>query len=84
MEEMSPYSKVPDAFTGLVLSLQSRDAWCKQASWKISPEGIVDKGDMKGTWYKDYTNLVRRDGVIYILNDLATRAEILRQNYDDP
>ncbi|KAF7502158.1 hypothetical protein GJ744_006877 [Endocarpon pusillum] len=31
-EEISPYDKVPDALISHLLSLQSRDAWCKQAS----------------------------------------------------
>jgi hypothetical protein len=81
---MSPYGKVPDALTSHLLSLQSRDAWCTQAIWKSSPKGIVKKGDMRGKWCEDHASLVRCDGVIYVPNDPATRAEILRQNHDDP
>jgi Integrase zinc binding domain/Integrase core domain/Chromo (CHRromatin Organisation MOdifier) domain len=83
-EEMSPYGKVPDALISHLLSLQSRDAWCKQAAWKTSPEGIVKKGEMRGKWHEDHASLIRRDGAIYIPNVPATRAEILRQNHDDP
>jgi Reverse transcriptase (RNA-dependent DNA polymerase)/RNase H-like domain found in reverse transcriptase/Integrase zinc binding domain/Chromo (CHRromatin Organisation MOdifier) domain/Integrase core domain len=83
-EEMSPYGKVPDALTSHLLSLQSRDAWCSQAIWKRSPHGIVEKGDMKGKWHEDHASLMRCDGAIYVPNDPATRAEILRQNHDDP
>jgi RNase H-like domain found in reverse transcriptase/Reverse transcriptase (RNA-dependent DNA polymerase)/Integrase zinc binding domain/Integrase core domain/Chromo (CHRromatin Organisation MOdifier) domain len=83
-EEMSPYGKVPDALTSHLLSLQARDAWCKQAAWKSSPDHIVKQGDMKGEWCEDTAGLVRCDGAIFVPNDPATRAEILRQNHDDP
>jgi hypothetical protein len=44
---MSLYGKVSDALTSHLLSLQARDAWYRQASWKASSEHIVKEGDIK-------------------------------------
>ena len=35
-------------------------------------------------WVVDDRGLVQKDGLVFILNDPAVKAEILRVNYDDP
>ena len=83
-EKESPYGRIPNALTTLLLSLQAKDAWCAEQGWKAYPNGVVDKGVFRGRWREDHANLVRCDGAIYVPKDPATRAEILRVNHDDP
>lgn len=64
--------------------LQDQDVWCQEARWSTTPNGRVIKGAFKGTWTVDHAKLVRRDGVVYVPRDPATRQEILRVNHDDP
>ena len=78
-DEASPYGRVPDALTSHLLHLQNRDAFCRKGTWEVSPEA-----SFKGRWTRDEKGLVRRDGMIYIPEDHATRNEILRAHHDDP
>jgi hypothetical protein len=83
-ETESPYGKIPDALTTFLLSIQSKDAWCRKRKWKANPKNQVIRGPYRGRWCEDHAGLVRRDGAVYVPEDSATRAEILRVNHDDP
>ena len=80
----SPYGKIPDALSSFLLHLQSRDAFCRQRTWRASPRNEVESGLFRGRWSVDQMGLTRRDGKIYIPKDLATRKAILRANHDNP
>ena len=83
-EMRAPYGKIPDALTSYLLSLQAEDAWCKEKKWKAYLNGGVPSGPHQGRWCEDPAGLVRCAGRVYVPNDPATRAEILRVNHDDP
>jgi hypothetical protein len=84
LKEESPYGKIPNALTTFLLSLQAKDAWCTEQKWKAYPDNKVTEEPYRGRWCEDPAGLVRCDGAVYVPNDPATRAEILRVNHDDP
>ena len=54
-------------------------------TWAAYPDGVVSGlTPMNGQWRVDQAGIVRRNGLIYILNDLVIKAEILRVNHNDP
>lgn len=67
-----------------VLGLQAQDRWCQDREWATLPGGKVSKGSFRGQWSIDSAGIVRQAGAVYIPDDPATRAEILRVNHDDP
>jgi hypothetical protein len=83
-ESMSPYQDIPRTFTNYLLNLQERDAWYLRKEWKSLLNSEILQGPIKGKWRVNRKGLVRCDGGIYMPYNPATRAEILRMNYDDP
>ena len=77
-------SRIPTSLENLLLHLQSNDEWCKREAWKKHASSKVSKCKFKGLWSQDKQGLVRYDGAVYVPNDPATRAELMRVNHDDP
>ena len=82
--ELSPYGKIPSALTSHLLSLQHRDAFCKERSWEMTSEIEIPNGPFMGRWHRGHDGVVRRAGAVYVPDDKPTRIEILRINHDDP
>jgi hypothetical protein len=70
---VSPYGVIPDALTSHLLSLQSKDAFCQQGTWKSSPNGQIEEKPFRGRWSADRIGLARHNGAVYIPDDLATK-----------
>ena len=84
--ESSGIARILKAIKTLLLHLQAQDEWCSGKGWEIYPNHTVldgEKNGFSGKWSVDDVKLVRCDGAVYVLNDPATRQEIIRANHDD-
>lgn len=79
-----PNDLLPEAQISHLLALQSRDAWLLKGDWQRAVEGQVTSSPYTGKWQRDRWGLIRRNGMVYIPDDSATRMQILRANHDDP
>ena len=77
-------SREDSGILGVLRESQVLDSWVTERRWEQYPAGTVTKGAMQGKWAVDENGIVRRDGMAYVPNDPAIRAEILRVNHDDP
>jgi transposase InsO family protein len=83
-EEAVPATpEIPTSLENRMLHLQASDGWCQQREWEKDPSKKM-KGEFKGDWTVDAKGLVRCNGAVYVPNDPATRAGIMRLNHDDP
>jgi transposase InsO family protein len=67
-----------------ICELQSQDPFIQSKDWCAHPSIQIEDEDMKGHWTMDSKGLVRKDRLVYIPNDPAVRAEVMRVNHDDP
>lgn len=68
-----------------IRGLQPLDPFVSQQKWTLYPDSIVNNAaPYNGKWTVDERGLVRMDGKVFIPDDPAIRAEILRVNHDDP
>ena len=66
----------------LIKRVQSNDEFSKEKLQSISSVGETRLRD--SAWKKDADGLLRYQGCVYVPNDTALRAEIMRINHDDP
>ena len=76
------YQESEETLLELLLKLQKRDTFVQQRRYEWFPTP-TKAGDIK-TWELDATGLLRRSNAVYVPNDPALKAELLRLNHDDP
>ncbi len=74
------YLKMSESMTVWLLKLQQRDVFVANEKWR---QWFTSRKNELSKWSMRYDELLRRDLSVYVLNDSATRNEILRMNYDD-
>ena len=77
------YSSPPVDLRELILSLQQGDDFVKSKRIAIEKQGNTRAGSAKA-WSFDAAGTLRYDGALYVPDDKAVKAEILRRNHDDP
>ena len=71
------------SFEQRIRDLQALDAFVRERKWQAFPDGQVTTAPHKGKWTVGSSGIVRKDGAVYVLKDLAIRVEILRVNYNN-
>jgi hypothetical protein len=66
----------------LLLKLQQEDAFCIEREWKKHLNNVIDKEIYKGIWAVDHAGFVRNESKIYVLEDVATRSELMKINHN--
>ena len=80
----SPITRIPTSLENHMRHIQAQDAWCQGQAWKEHAGSRITKGEFKGQWSIDSQGLVRCNSAVFVPNDPATRADIMRLNHDDP
>jgi hypothetical protein len=63
--------------------LQQEDAFCIGKEWEKHFNNVIDKGTYKGTWAIDHAGLVRNEGKVYVPENVTTRSELIKINYNN-
>jgi len=74
------YLKMSESMTAWLLKLQQRDVFVMNEKWR---QRFASRKNEFSKWSMRNDELLRRDLAVYVLNDSATRDEILRMNHDD-
>ncbi len=74
------YLKMSESMTAWLLKLQQRNVFIANEKWH---QRFASRKNELLKWSMRNDKLLRRDLAVYVLNDSATRNEILRMNHDD-
>ncbi len=74
------YLKMSESMTAWLLKLQQRNIFVANEKWH---QRFASRKNELSKWSMRDNELLRRDLAIYVLNDSATRDEILHMNHDD-
>ncbi len=74
------YLKMSESMTAWLLKLQQRDVFVMNKKWY---QRFASRKNELSKWSMRDNELLRRDLAVYVLNDFATRNEILHMNHDD-
>ncbi len=74
------YLKMSESMTAWLLKLQQRNVFVANKKWH---QWFASRKNELSKWSMKDDELLRRDLAVYVLNDSATRNEILHMNHDD-
>ncbi len=74
------YLKMSESMIAWLLKLQQRDVFVTNEKWR---QWFASRKNELSKWSMRNNELLRRDLAVYVLNDSATRNEILHMNHDD-
>ncbi len=74
------YLKMSESITAWLLKLQQRNIFVTNKKWR---QQFASRKNELSKWSMRNDELLRHDFAVYVLNDSATRNEILRMNHDD-
>ena len=75
------YLDMTESMAAWLLKLQQRDAFVANCEWR---QRFAAKQDELSKWSIGRDGLLRRGLAVYVLEDSATKEEILHMNHDDP